>query len=97
MRKLRFSIERSVVGGLTDAALIDAGTEDATDDLVRQVMDDISTDLQVTVGGVTMFLAAWQDPDHWATDWAEQLDVEREDVPDAIAALLKSATIEDRA
>jgi hypothetical protein len=38
-----------------------------------------------------MHLAAWQDPEHWATDWAEELGVPFDDAPDAVAALLAAA------
>lgn len=55
---------------------------------------DLKTDITITVDDVTMFVAAWEDPEHWAEDWAEQLGVSQDDVPDAVAALLAGAIVE---
>lgn len=88
MNKIRFNIERSYVGGSTDAAYV-REDENPLEVIVQEVINDISTDLDVTIGGVTMFLAAWQDPDHWSTNWAEKLGLDSiDDVDDAVAQLL---------
>ncbi|WP_028058306.1 hypothetical protein [Candidatus Solirubrobacter pratensis] len=94
MKKVNFAVERSYVGGLIDAALLDEG-EDPTQQVMRQVWDDLSTDLNVKISGVTMFAAAWEDPDHWSQDWAEKLGIDSGDVPEAVAALIASAIEED--
>jgi hypothetical protein len=31
----------------------------------------MSTEIQITIGGVTNHLAAWEDFDHWSEDWRE--------------------------
>lgn len=54
-----------------DAAIILDG-EDPLEELIAAVIQTISTDIEVTCGGVTMHLAAWQDPEHWSEDWEER-------------------------
>ena len=66
-------VEYRVAGLLTgthDSAVVLPG-EDPREALVEAAIQTISTDVKITVGDVTMHLAAWQDPDHWAEDWAE--------------------------
>lgn len=93
MRGVRLSIAKSYVGGVTSVAYPD-GDDSLNEALVQEVMRCLATNLNVTVGDVTMFLAAWEDPDHWCSDWAEKLGVGWEDVPAAVEALLAGA-IED--
>lgn len=100
MRKLRFLIESCVIGGMSDSAYLPTRgdldeDEDLTTELIEAAHQSIGTDLEVTVSGVTMFIAAWEDPDHWASDWAEKLGISYDDVPDAVAALL-TAAVEER-
>ena len=58
--------------------------------LAEAVLDHISTDTVITVGGVDMHLAAWLDPEHWAEDWDEKgID------PDAVSELLYAALEEE--
>lgn len=68
--EIRFTLPRVTVGGSTDCALVLDG-EDPLGAVVEQTVQTISTDVMLKIGGVTMFLAAWQDPEHWAEDWAE--------------------------
>jgi hypothetical protein len=70
MKRLRYTVEGRVTPA-ADAALI-IGDDDYVTEFLRSVIDTISIDLNVTVGGVTMFYAAWQDPAHWAEDWAHE-------------------------
>lgn len=77
-----------------DAAILLAG-EDPRDTLVDAVIQNIATDIEVTVGDVTMFLAAWQDPEHWSEDWAKKLGIDMDDVPEAVDELLASVVKED--
>lgn len=89
MAKVRFGLPRVTVGGSTDCAYL-FEDEDPLASLVGSVVQDIATEVMVTVSGVTMHLAAWQDPDHWADDWREAAG--DEDVAEFIAGLLAAAT-----
>lgn len=95
MKKLSFDVEASYMTGSVNDAAYPGPDEALSEALAVAVMQSIGTDLEVTVGGVTMFLAAWEDPEHWATDWAEKLGVEHADAPAAVAAILASAVEED--
>jgi hypothetical protein len=55
------------------------------DDIETQVIEAISLDLDLTIGGVTAPLAYWINPEHWSTDWAETLGREGEADFDATA------------
>ena len=88
MIKYRFSVEKAYVGGLTDVARV-REDEDALTEIVQTAFDDMKTDIMLKVGGVTMFLAAWEDPDHWSEEWREKAG--DEDVGEFIASLLASA------
>lgn len=90
MRKIRFDIKRAEVGNTTDCAYV-TDDESPFEALVAAVIEDIRTDLEITISGVTMHLAAWQDPEHWATDWAHELGVDLDDAPEAVMALLIAA------
>jgi hypothetical protein len=50
-------------------------------------VDTISLDVQVTAGGITIHLAAIQDPEHWSEDWTKALG-EDPDVEGFIAGLV---------
>jgi hypothetical protein len=90
MKKVRFHLAATTLYGYTDCAYVLDG-EKPGEVLVDAVMEGIRTNLEVTISNVTMHLAAWQDPEHWATDWAEELGVPFDDAPDAVAALLAAA------
>lgn len=97
MNKLEFSIAGTVITGCHDAAYI-AGGEDPREQLGEAVLDNLSTHLDVTVGGVTMFLAAWLDPAHWEEDWAKKLGLASDDdVEGMVDALLIAALTADKA
>lgn len=68
--KLEFVLRDTRVMATSDYAVVHP-TEDPLDALVEQVLETLGTDVELTVGGVTMHLAAWRDPDHWADDWRE--------------------------
>lgn len=88
MRRIRFSVPRAIVGNMTDVADIEAD-EDPVEGVVQTMMHDLSTEIELTIGGVTMHLAAWQDPDHWATDWREKCG--DQDPGEFVAGLLAQA------
>jgi hypothetical protein len=90
VKGIRFKLERAIVGSLTDVAYVSA-TDDPFEAVAQAVLADIATSLEVTVSGVTMFLAAWRDPDHWSDDWAKKLGIDYEDVGNAVWALLEQA------
>jgi hypothetical protein len=94
MKRLPFQIPTSVVGGSADAAYLTEG-EDPTQALMETVMSDVGTELLVTIGNVTMFFAAWEDPDHWAEDWAEELGVELDQAPAIVAELIAAAITDE--
>lgn len=71
-----------------DAAIILDG-EDLQEALQEAVVQHISTDTMITIGGVKMHLAAWLDPEHWSSDWEEN-DIN----PDEVYSML-SAAVED--
>lgn len=89
--KLDFNIEGGTIPPMHDAAIV-LEDESPFEALRTAVWDSIRTDLMVTVSGVTMFAAAWEDPEHWESDWVEKLGVDREDVVDAVMDLLAKAT-----
>jgi hypothetical protein len=76
--------------GVYDKAYVDDG-QDPAEALVQAAYESLSTDLEITVAGVTLFAAAWLDPDHWAEEWAEALSCDRGDAPGEAAALIASA------
>lgn len=93
MKRIGFSTQGHLMP-TADAAYLDAD-EDPRTALIEAVVETISIDVQVTAGGVTLHLAAWQDPDHWAEDWAEKLDVDSDKAAGAawelIAGLVEDA------
>lgn len=68
MRRIEFRIERSVLMG-TRSSVIVIQSDGPRRSLIDGIIQDIATDVEVTAGGVTLHLAAWMDPDHWADDW----------------------------
>jgi hypothetical protein len=68
---ITFKIERSIVMASQDEAIV-YPAETASEALTNAVIQAISTDVEVTAGGITLHLAAWTDPDHWSTEWEEK-------------------------
>lgn len=94
MKKVEFLIGQEHGRRHHDAAIV-LGDEVAREALVEAAIQGISTEVWIEVGGVNMHLAAWQDPDHWSEDWARVLDVDLDDVEEAVAALIDGAIVED--
>lgn len=72
MKKIEFHIQAGRIFGSRDIAYVDE-EDDFCGQIVEQVVGDLSTEIEITVAGVTMHLAAWMDPDHWESDWSEVL------------------------
>ena len=89
MNKIRFSVERAIIGNLSDVAYVD-DLFDPIEAVIEQVIDDLDTDIMVTISDVTMHIAAWKDIDHWSDDWKEVAG--DEDVDEFVAGLLSAAT-----
>lgn len=89
MKILPYKIQKASVGALASVYL--TTDEDILSELGRDVLDTLSTDLEVTIGETTMFLAAWLDPEHWSEDWAEKLGCEDDDVDAQVRALIEDA------
>lgn len=85
--KIPYSTSRASLVGYADVAYVDEG-EDPVEQVLAAAWQSIQTDVDITIGDVTMFAAAWADPDHWSEDWAKKLSVEWEDVPEAVAAIV---------
>lgn len=88
--KYRFQVPAAHIGGVSDVAYVSEG-EDPLEEIRRTIWQDLATDLEVRISGVTMFAAAWDDPDHWSSDWAEQLGIPVDEVPEAVAALVEGS------
>lgn len=98
MKKFRFKMEKAHgVGGLTDVAYV-LDAEDPAEALVKAAVRDLSTTVELTVSDVTMHLAAWEDPEHWSSDWAAKLGVEFDeefDAYDEVMKLISSAVVDE--
>ena len=68
MRKIEFLVKVGAMRRYHDAAIMATG-DTLREGLIEAVIEGLSTTIEVTAGGVTMHLAAWMDPDHWAEDW----------------------------
>lgn len=88
MMVLRYGVSAASWGGFVDEAFIDDGDLKAA--LTQAVLAQVGLDLDVTIGGVTMFLSAWLDPDHWSSDWAAKLGIDDDLVEDMVDRLLSS-------
>jgi hypothetical protein len=101
MSGIRFTINRQSVGGVTSVAYVptaelrDGNGLAHLDDLKEDIWQAISLDLLVTIAEHTAPACFWEDPDHWAEDWAEQLGCDRGEVPERVGALLDSAMERD--
>lgn len=67
MNKIDYYLDGNVMH-CHDAAIV-LGDDDPRVILCETAIQTLATDVWITVGGVRMFLAAWQDPDHWEEDW----------------------------
>lgn len=67
MNKIRYFLDGTPMRCFDAAIVLDG--EDPRQALVDAAIQAASTDIFITLGGVRMFLAAWQDPDHWEEDW----------------------------
>lgn len=81
MGNIQFTVTGRVYP-VRDTAMI-LESEDPHEELVRAIIQCISTDIEIEAGGVTLFLAAWQDPQHWSQEWAEALKVDVDEAPEA--------------
>lgn len=90
MRKLEFTLKGTTVSSHDAAYVLD--DEMPRDALIEAAIQNISTSVEITIAGVTMHLAGWQDPDHWSDDWREKFgdDVD-DDVPGRVDQLLAEA------
>lgn len=68
--KARFKLDRAIIMASTNVAYL-SGDDDVLEGIIETALQDISTDIVLTIGGATCHLAAWQDPEHWAEDWRE--------------------------
>ena len=93
MSRLHFTIERSIITSCHDAAIL-LDSESTTEALTIAMWNAVRLDVKVTIEGVTMPAACWEDPEHWADDWVTELDIEHDEVPEAVAALLAGAITE---
>jgi hypothetical protein len=84
MREITFQTGGRIMAA-RDAAIV-LEDENPRTALVEAVIQSIGTEVEVTAGGVTLHLAAWTDPEHWSSDWAEKLGDDRD--PEAFIAEL---------
>jgi hypothetical protein len=91
MEGLKFSVKRGTLMGIADSAYM--GSSDLQEVLKEGVIETLSTEIEVTVSGVTMHLAAWLNPDHWSDDWREHAG--DEDADEYVFGLLQAA-VEER-
>lgn len=69
MRKLRFTMSKQHLMGRHDAAYL-SDDDDVAETLADSVVQSIATEVEITIGGVVVFLAMLLDPEHWEEDWA---------------------------
>lgn len=91
--KIRMKVEAASIRAASTSAWPMDG-QSVEEAIAAEALNVIDTTLNVTIGGTTMFLAAWRDPDHWADDWADKLGISSADAADAVAAIIKEATYE---
>lgn len=66
------SFYREARGGKAHDAAYPGLDDDLAEAVAEAVVDSIATDVKVTLGGVTIFLAMLLDPAHWEEDWNER-------------------------
>lgn len=92
MRRFRFVIEPGYSLRSGDVAHV-ADDADPLAGIIESAIDNLGTEVLLKIGDVTMHLAAWQDPEHWADDWREHAG--GEDPVEFVAALVASAEVSD--
>lgn len=90
MPKLPFNVKAASIGPFHDVVYL-GENDDPCEELGQALLQSIAVDVHITIGETTMFLAAWMDPEHWASDWAEELGVDVDDAPAAAMAILEGA------
>ncbi len=70
-----------------DAAVFGDDEELTTQAVADAVVQTISTDIKIDLGGVEVFLAMLQDPEHWEDDWRE-LGIELDDLDAFLGSLI---------
>jgi hypothetical protein len=90
MRQLPFKIERSMLGGVRDAAYLSDG-EDMSTALRDAMWEAVRLNVLITIGGVMMPATMWEDPEHWAEDWAAELGVGLDEAPEAVATIIATS------
>jgi hypothetical protein len=93
MKTLRFTIERTLISERRDITYI-TDDDDVFQTLRDAMWDGVHLDVHITIDGVTVPAMMWEDPEHWADDWAEMLGIDHEDVVDTVAGLLVEAMVE---
>lgn len=83
--RIRYKIQPTRMMRQTGVALVDPADHPALA-LAEEVVQAISTDVEVVVGGVDVHLAMLLDPDHWEDDWRER---GVEDAYDFLAGLVE--------
>jgi hypothetical protein len=94
MRKVEFLVEKTIVRNAYDAAYL-SDDENVLYSLQQAVWQHVRMDIDITISGVTMPADAWEDPEHWADEWARELKVKSEDVLSGVLELLDEATVEE--
>lgn len=87
MRKIRYSVSGGRLMKMMDAAIL-VGDDDPVSTLAETVVQAISTEVEVEVGGVKVHLAMLLDPDHWEDDWR---DLGIEDVDEFVSSQVVSS------
>lgn len=85
MDKISYFLRGSV--NCHDAAIILASDEVLATAVAEAIVEAISIDIDVEIGGIRIHLAALLDPDHWEDDWRE---AGVEDVEEWLAGLVES-------
>jgi hypothetical protein len=71
MEGIRFKVDSGSIMAYWDRAYV--RTDESPQDAIRDaIIDNLSTDIWVSVGEVRNHLAAWLDPEHWSEEWREQ-------------------------
>lgn len=68
--RVSYEIEQTTIFAHHGQAIV-LNDEHTREAMVEQIIQDLSLDVFVTVGDVTMPLACWMDPEHWEDDWRE--------------------------
>jgi len=94
MKRLPMDVKATPFARWHDAAVVRDGDAELGDAVADTILDTISTDVEVTIGGVTMHLAAWRDPDHWSSDWATLLGCDYDDASERVWSILSGAVVD---